>query len=97
MDQEAIKALVASHVSRASEIYVRELGRGEIERIADHVAELISGQSGVFEVRRDLIVMVIQGTMEYVIFSLGIVAALFLLLGVMVYDVLKLRRQGRIV
>lgn len=81
---EAIKALVASEIRTASEIYQRELTRVDVERLSEMNAEILDRYLGSLNVRENLVIMVLQGPMEYIILSLGIGSLLLLVWGFVV-------------
>ena len=85
VDEEAIKALLASYVSTAAEVYDRELSPTDIERISEHMANLLATYTGAFEIRRNALLMLLQGGMEYLIFGLAVTAILLLCQGIFVF------------
>lgn len=96
VDQEAVKALLASYIASAAEIYGEGVVWGDVERVAEVGAEILASRTDVFRLRKDRLVMVLQGTMEYIIFSLGVVAILFFVRGIALFDLAGKREEGKI-
>ena len=91
---ESVKALVASDIRTASEIYQRELSRVDVERIAELNAEVLENSLGSFGIRKNLLKMVLQGPMEYIILSLGVGAFLLLIWGFILTYFFRSPRAG---
>lgn len=94
---ESLKALLASDLRKAASFYDRELTTIDVERLAQANAEMLENSLGSFSVRRDLTLMILQGSMEYVIFSLGLAAVLLLVWGVILEFAKRDIRGGRAV
>lgn len=91
---ESIKALLASDLRKASEIYERELSRVDIERIAELNSGILTKYIGSFKVRKDITKMILQGSMEYLILSLGICAAVYLFWGAALTYIFRQDEEG---